>query len=166
MKFLGFLTVMVCLALPACAPAPEPEPEAAPEPVFDQAAEEAAIREAFEEFKTAYNNHDAKGMPSFFLDETLVLWREEVKGRAAIEKDYEDIFERNKGIHAEVVEDFGILFVSPTVALWRATVEYTGVYDADGEPEPPWKSRGALVMVKKEGQWRDAAMLERPITEE
>lgn len=168
MKRLIILAGFVCLIallLPACAPAPQPEPEAAPKPAFDQAAEEAVIREVFEKFKLAYNNHDAKAIPSFFLDETMIVWTDEMKGAAVIEKRYTENFERNKDIHAEMVEDFGILFISPTVAIWRSTPEYTGGYDADGKPRPPWKSRGALVMVKKEGQWRIAAMFERPLEE-
>ena len=46
MRFLIILLGVVCLALPSCTPPPELEsdldPEPAPEPVFDQAAEEAA----------------------------------------------------------------------------------------------------------------------------
>jgi ketosteroid isomerase-like protein len=168
MKRLFTLVGFVCLIamlLPTCAPALEPEPEPAPEPVFDQAAEEAAIREVFDEFKLTYNNHDVEVLPSFFLDDSLAQWTNETKGAAAIEKLYTGIFERGEDIHAEMVEDFGILFLSPTVALWRGTGEYTGLSDADGNPGPPRKNRGALVFVKKEGQWRMAAMFERPMPE-
>ena len=58
MKQLFILVGFVCLVsmlLPACAPAPEPEPEAAPEPVFDQAAEEAVIRKAMENNFSTWN---------------------------------------------------------------------------------------------------------------
>jgi hypothetical protein len=56
------------------------------------------------------------------MDETLVEWTDMTKGGAAIEELYTDILERDKAIHAEVAEDFGILFVTPTVALFRGTV--------------------------------------------
>jgi hypothetical protein len=37
------------------------------------------------------------------------------------------------------------------------------LYDADNKPLPPERSQGALVVVKKEGQWRWAALFEKPI---
>ncbi len=165
MKYLIILMGVVCLALPACTPAPEPEPETSPEPIFNEAEEEAAVREVFENFKTAYNNHDVKALPPFFLNETIIQWRNVTKGGAEIEKLYTGIFERNKDILFELQEDFGFVFLTPDVAIWRGVGEYTGGYDADGEPRPPWQSRGALVMVKKEGQWQWAALFERSTEE-
>ena len=144
------------MLLPACARAPEPEVE------FDQAAEEAAVRNVLEGFKAAYNKHDAQAMPSFFSDEGIVLWRDDVTGGAAIEDVYTDMFDRNKDVRAEIVEDFGIRFLTPTVAVWRGVVEYTGLLGADGEALPPSTSQGALMIVKQEGQWRCAAMFEGP----
>ena len=61
------LSGVVCLSfmlLPACAPQTEEqaEPEVAPEPVFDQAAEEAAIRQATEERLAAWNAKRREGL--------------------------------------------------------------------------------------------------------
>jgi hypothetical protein len=57
MKRLMILGGVVCLALAVCAPPPEPEP------VFDPAVEEAAVRQLNEEEVVAYNNHDADIAP-------------------------------------------------------------------------------------------------------
>ena len=79
MKYLFILSGVVCLSfmlLPACAPEAEvqeaePEPEAAPEPVFDQAAEEAAVRNLLAQFETVYNNHDEKALAALWTDTAI-----------------------------------------------------------------------------------------------
>jgi ketosteroid isomerase-like protein len=154
------------MLLPACVPAPESDKEVAQAVEFDQPADEAAIREFLEEFMALYNNHDAQSMPSFFLDREMVLWAEEKSGGATIEQLYAEIFERNKDIRAQIVEDLGVRFLAPTVALWRGTSRFTGLHDADGELMPPLSNRAVVMMVKKGGQWKFAALFDRPVEDE
>ena len=54
------LVCLIAMLLPACAPEQGPEPAA--EPLFDRAAEEAAIRSAEAKGHDAWNAHDAKAI--------------------------------------------------------------------------------------------------------
>ena len=95
MKHLIILVGVICLALPTCAPAPEPEPEAAPEPVFDQAAEETAIRKVVEQVYAALNTQDVKSFVALY-DENFSDWGGSIKGRSAWEKYISEYFDRQK----------------------------------------------------------------------
>ena len=167
MKQLFFLAGVVCLIamlLPACAPAPEPEPEVAPEPVFDQAAEEAAVRDATEQFMAAYNKHDPQAVAAL-IDEECRQWGDAVKGKAAFAKWYGERFERSKDLinQIKLSEEIGIDFVTPDIAIHKFREETTGVVDADGNPQPLAKGLRAYLYVKKNGQWLRRAQFRRPI---
>ena len=165
MKRPMILAGVICIAtllLPACAP--EPEPEAAPEPVFDQAAEEAAIRKVLEQSLAAYNGHDAKAYAAL-LTENFENWEGDRKGRAATEKMLTERFERQKDRQAKLLDEIGIIFVTPDVAIFKMRGEFTGMLDADGKPLPPLKRLIAHVYVKKNSRWLRAAWFGRPIEE-
>jgi uncharacterized protein (TIGR02246 family) len=151
---------LVVMSMPDCAPVPESEPEVATEPPFDQEAEEAAVQKVYDEFFAAYNNHDVKAIAASFHDDTLILFEEEVSGVAALEKEYEEIFERNKDAHAERLEEFRTIFLTPTVAIRRGRREYASSHDEEGQHVHPSTGIVAVVLVKKEGQWRWSAIFE------
>jgi ketosteroid isomerase-like protein len=141
------------MLLPACAPAPEPEPEAAPEPAFDRASEEAAIREVGVKFFAAANKHDAKAWLAS-ATEDVETWTGNLKGKAAWEKYLtEERWERQKDIQYKLLDEIGIVFVTPDVAIYKYRDETTGAIDADGKAIPPYKRLYALVLVKKNGNW-------------
>jgi uncharacterized protein (TIGR02246 family) len=165
MRYLVILVGAVCLALPTCAPAPQPEPEAAPAPVFDQAAEEAAIREEVEREVVAYNQHDATAMAALLMED-YENWAGTQKGSAANEKSNAEFFKgRGKNVQLED-EEIGIIFLTPKVAIYKSRDETTNRLDEEGKPLPPNKGLYAAVYVKKNGKWLQVASFSRPITEE
>jgi hypothetical protein len=159
----GFVC-LIAMLLPACAPAPEPEPEPASEPVFDQAAEEVAVRNAMETTRTAYNNHDVKAYIAM-CDESIEEWDGSVKGRAAWEKMVAEGLERQKDCQNQQLEEIGIVFITPEVAIHKCREETSNYLDADGKPLPPSKRLAARVLVKKNGKWLYTASFSRPIEE-
>ncbi len=161
MKYLMILVGVVCLSLPACAPAPEPEPEAAPEPVFDQAAEEAAVRKASKQGTAAWNKQDIETI-SALTDEHIESWRGTLKGKSAWLKNASQTFESQKDGQWKQTEDIGIIFITPDVAIYKARYETSGFVDENGNPEPPSKNLVAGVWVKKNGKWLQSAWLSRP----
>jgi uncharacterized protein (TIGR02246 family) len=169
MKKRLILTGFVCLfalLLSACAPAPEPEPEPqpAPEPVFDQAAEEAAIRKVVEKIIETANAHDVEAYTALHA-EYAESWDGTAKGRVAWGKFVGDLWESQKDIQYKQLEEIGIVFVTPDVAIFKAVDEVTGSLDSDGTPLPPQNELRARVFVKKDGEWLYAAYFSRPIEE-
>jgi uncharacterized protein (TIGR02246 family) len=167
MKKLSLLAGFICLLamiLPACAPPPEPEPEPAPEPVFDQAAEEAAIREIFDDLITTYNKHDAKAYAAIHTEDYEV-WDGSIKGREALEKNIADRLARQKDVQAKPLEEIGFVFVTPDVAIHKMRGEAIGLLDADNQPLPPLKLLAARIFVKRNSKWLLAADFFRPIEE-
>jgi uncharacterized protein (TIGR02246 family) len=160
MKYLIILSGVACLSfmlLPACAPAPEPEPEATPEPQFDQAAEEAAVRQVIEQVLAVLNNHDAKALASLFI-ETYETWDGEVKGIEAYENDYSDFFERQKDLKYQFQDEIGLIFLKPDVAIYKGRGEFTDMLDDDGNTLPPQEYRHAWILMKENGKWLVAAL--------
>jgi ketosteroid isomerase-like protein len=150
--------------LPACAPAPEAEPEAAPEPVFDQAAEETAIRKMMADSFAAHSNHEAEVMAADYEDGligfTSTTSREEmIKGAKETYANYKDF-------HAEQAKEIGIDFLKPDVAIQRRVSKYSSSSGPDGKPVPPLFGLRASVLMKKDGKWLVVAQFERRMTDE
>jgi uncharacterized protein (TIGR02246 family) len=155
---------LAAMVLPTCAPAPEPLQESAPEPVFDQAAEEAAVRQFEEQLVSAYNNYDSAAFLSFYADD-FENWTGTLKGRASLEEGAAKFFERQRELKATLLEDMGIIFVTPDVAIAKARYEETGRLGEDGQALPPYRYLEADVLVKRDGRWQRVAMFQRPIEE-
>ena len=152
MKYLTTFTIGVCLlfsSVPAMAV---------------QAEDEAAIRKVWEQNQAAFNNHDAKGMAALWETSLVESWDGSAKGAARVEY-YADLFKRQPSIQSERLEEIGIIFVTPDVAVYKALMDNTGLVDEDGKPLPQLKWLGAWVMVKKNGEWLSAAFFSRPIEE-
>ena len=152
MKYLLILTIGVCLLIGTV-------------PVMaDQAADEAAIRAATKQMFAAGNKHDAKALVSL-CTEDFEGWTGETKGRAAWEEYMSGSFARQKDIQYELVDEIGIVFVAPNVAIYKFRDRTTGRQDADGKPLPPRLRLRADVYVKKDGKWMAATFFARPIEE-
>ena len=146
MKYLMILTVGVCLltSVPAMA---------------DQAADEAAIREVVKQCNAAYNKKDAKAMASFLV-KNFENWPGTSKGR----KQVSEYLASQKGQYKQL-DEIGIIFVTPDVAIFKEHGENTGGLDADGKPLLPQKVLESWVLVKKDGKWLGAAVFNRPTEE-
>jgi uncharacterized protein (TIGR02246 family) len=122
-----------------------------------QAADEAAIRKSVETYAATFNKGDAKALAAMWSPEAVYmnpLSGEEVVGRAEIEKQFAEIFNKAKGAKLEAKTET-IKFVSPNVAVEQGKAK---VIRPDQEPED---SEYSAVYVKRDGQW----LLDR-VTEE
>jgi hypothetical protein len=147
MKHLMILTAGVCLlftSVPAMA---------------DQAADEAAIRELVKKANDAFNKHDAKGMAACIVENF-----ESQDGKRKGRKEQSEAWASQKGQY-EQLDEIGIIFVTPDVAIFKEYGENTGGVDSDGKPLPPQKALEAWVLVKKNGKWLGAALFTKPIDE-
>jgi uncharacterized protein (TIGR02246 family) len=100
-------------------------------------------------FVEAFNKGDAKAVAAFWTEDATYVDQvgQEYKGREAIQKLYEKVFEARKGaklaIHVTASKQ-----LSPDVALNDG---YTEVTPADGGP--PTTARFTTILVKKDGEW-------------
>jgi len=76
-----------------------------------------------------------------------------------------DFWAKNKDRHYELLEEIGIVFVTPDVAIFKSREELTGGIDANGKPREPARRLQAYVCVKTESGWRFAASFSRTIEE-
>ena len=151
MKHLLILTIGICLFISV--------------PVMaDQAADEAAIKKAMEQFYSIGNRHDSKAFVAL-IAEDYEEWDGSIKGLPAREKYISGLWERHKDLQLKVLVLIGIVFISRDVAIYKAREEFTGWLDADGKPLPPAKLLSARVLVKRNGKWLFAAAFTRPIEE-
>ena len=137
--------------------------EVAEEPAVDIAAEEAAIRETMKTAIDGLNNHDIQAHLST-LTEDFETW----SGRGeknAREKYFTELWEWQKNVKHNVVEELGITFISPDVALYKARCESTGKIEKDGTPIPRNEWQGVWILAKKGGKWLIPAWYTRPIEE-
>jgi uncharacterized protein (TIGR02246 family) len=152
MKYLMILAVGVCLlfsSVPAMA---------------DQAEDEAAIRKVVEQIYAAMNKHDAKAYAAVCAED-FETWEGDIKGRAAMEEVMSGVFANAKDIQFKLLDEIGIVFVTPDVAIYKHNDEITGSLDDDGDPLPPNKRLSARVFVKKNGRWLFASHFFRTIEE-
>jgi ketosteroid isomerase-like protein len=130
----------------------------------DKAEDEAAIRKAVEQLFAAMHKHDAKAYGALCA-ENFETWEGDVKGRAAMEKLMSDTFATAKDIQFELLDEIGIVFAAPDVAIYKHTDKITGALDDDEEPLPPFKRLSARVFVKQNGNWLFATHFYRTIEE-
>ena len=144
MKYLMILTAGVCLlftSVPMMA---------------DQTEDEAAIRKAEEMCLAAHHSHDATALAATY-DENAENWIGTIKGRAVIEKQYgENYAGPLQNLKIKVLDEIGIVFVTPDVAIYKARYEFSGMLDEEGKALPTNKVLYAKVFVKKNGKWLGA----------
>ena len=129
-----------------------------------QSDDEAAIRKVVEQAVAAANQHDAKAATDLFTKE-YENWRGSRKGRAAWEKFYAEFWKINQDSRHKLLDEIGIIFVTPDVAIYKGRDETLGGTDADGNPRLPLRELRAWVLVKREGRWLLAAGFTRPTEE-
>ena len=125
----------------------------------DQAADEAAIREATRQIVETTNTRDIRGHLDLYADPYENI--EGSVGRAA----HQQTHERLKDLRVKLLDDVGIVFVTPDVAIHKYRSEATGSLDDDGNPLPPSKSLIALIYAKNGDEWLVTARFTRPIEE-
>jgi hypothetical protein len=152
MKHLLIVTVGICLLISV--------------PVMaDQAEDEAAVRKVTEKRVAAFNAHDGKAYTAD-LDENYENWVGTIKGRAASEKNSGELFAGPwKNAKIELLDEIGIVFVTPDVAIYKCRYSGSGIVDEDGKAVPPYEFLWAGVWVKKNGKWLLTARFSRPIEE-
>lgn len=117
---------------------------------IDIEEDEAAIRKVWEQTNAAFNNHDAEGMAAN-RDKINENWSGNRKGTAQTEY-YSDLFKQQPRIKSNLLEEVGIIFVTPDVAIYKALMDNTGLVDEEGKPLPQLKWLGAWVFVKRDGK--------------
>ncbi len=153
MKYLVILTVGVCLLI-ATVPA-----------VADQAEDAAAIMKMLVQSDVFINKKDAKALAGL-MDEVNEDWDGSNKGRAAQEKASAEFMKNQKAYQYKALDEIGLIFVTPDVAIFKEYGEWSGYVDENGKTLPPGKGLYAGVVVKRNGKWLIAAEFTRPITEE
>ena len=122
----------------------------------DDAEDEKEIRKVYEQFLDAFNKHDAKAIAQL-QDESYQVWEGGATGRAAAKKEYSTRFETQQGLKARILDEIGIVFVTPDVAIHKARVEVSS-----GEST---KYLVANVFVKRDGRWFRSAVFSTAIDE-
>jgi uncharacterized protein (TIGR02246 family) len=127
-------------------------------PVMAQsAADEAAIREVVKQINVAFNKSDAKAMASYIVED-FENWPGTRKGRKQVSENWASAEGQYKQL-----DEIGIIFVTPDVAIFKEHGEETGFLDSDGKPLPTEKVLESWVAVKKNGKWLLAAIFTRAI---
>jgi uncharacterized protein (TIGR02246 family) len=116
----------------------------------DQAADEATIRKNADAYVTAYNNHDAKTLATFWSPDAVYVNPEtgdEAVGHDAIAEQFAAIL-ANLGDAKLAVDVKSIVFLSPTVAMERGTARV--VNKSEKEPK---NTDYTAIHVKRDGKW-------------
>jgi len=129
-----------------------------------QAEDEASIRKVMGRLEAAYNNHDAKAFAALYTED-CENWDGARKGRQAYENYFSERFKRLKDIRVKLLEEIGIVFVTASVAIYKARHEVTGSVDEDGNRRPPYKIFEANVLVKRSGRWLISTSFSRRLEE-
>jgi len=126
-------------------------------PVFaaDHAADEAAIVKVFQQFSDAWAAGDAHARASVWSADASLInpYGVKAKGRAAIEK----VFEQEDATFAKgtthTFSDFSFRFLTPSYAEVDATGEIVGIKGADGATMPPLHIHVFGIVKKTGGTW-------------
>ena len=131
--------------------------------VAKQKADDAAIRELYVEYDSAWNKGSLAALSMVWTDDAVHVEPDgrSVQGRAAIKAAFEARFAGDlKDTHSQqTVGD--VHFVTPDVAVVDASYEVNGAHDAQGHDRAPIQGRYLDVWVRRKGQWYIAA--DRPL---
>jgi uncharacterized protein (TIGR02246 family) len=146
------IIVAVCALLGALARAADAapaQPQTAAAPATGNEAEEKAIRATADDFVKAFNAGDAKAIGMFwapdaeYTDESGQV----LQGRAAIEKEYADLFKGHHGTTMTVtIESIRFLGLDIAIEKGAAKVQVSGENAGTA-------SRYTVVHVKRDGKW-------------
>ena len=132
--------LLLVLSMSVTLIAEQPSPEANQE-----------LSEALEVWVTAYNKHDAQAVAREYAEDCdlMTLDGKRLRGRAAIEKDYAEIFSKNPNVKSKFSEVTRRL-LAPGVVI------EDGVWEESGHSEPglPKKGHYSSVLAKIQGRWQ------------
>ncbi len=154
MRLLMILTVGVCLLIAAV-------------PVMAQsAADEAAIREASKQSMELLNKGDIKAHLDLYAEPFMVFGTTAV-ARTGHDTTHQESIARSKDnpAHTEMLEEIGIMFLTPDVAIHQFQDQTTGGVDEDGKAISTEKSYVARIYTKQNGKWLLSAIFGTPIEE-
>ena len=104
--------------------------------MFDQAAEETAIRAWMKDYESAFNRHDVKAIVAQF-DENWEGW-DGTQTRATYEKSRTEIMKRQKDGQVKLLDEIGLVFVTPDIAGVLAAAART---EKEAKADPPLLTR-------------------------
>lgn len=133
-----------------------------PPVVAGQVEDAAAIRELVAEGFAALNRHDAKAYVDLYAED-YENWTGVRQGRVALVDLYTTIWERQTDRQYELLEELGLVFVTPDVAILKGRSLTSGRLDRNGRPLPSLKRLVAWVLARKNGTWQYQAIFQRPI---
>ncbi len=142
MKALLVAIVALALAVPAVA--------------AGRAADEAAIQKVWQQFSDAWARGDAHARAALWAEDATLInpFGLEARGRAAIEK----LFEQEGAGFAKgtthTFSNFSYRFLTPTVAEVDATGTINGMRGADGAAMPPLTLHVFAIVTKAGGKWQ------------
>ncbi len=142
MKALLVAIVALALAVPAVA--------------AGHAADEAAIQKVWQQFSDAWARGDAHARAALWAEDATIInpFGIEARGRAAIEK----VFEQETAGFAkgttQTFSDFSYRFLTPTIAEVDATGTIKGMRGVDGAPMPPLTLHVFAIVTKAGGKWQ------------
>jgi uncharacterized protein (TIGR02246 family) len=128
------------------------QPGAAPAPASTGDADRAAILKSAQDFAEAFNKGDAKAVAALWTEqgESRVLGGATVAGRAAIEKNYAELFKKQSGARIEVLVR-SIRFPAKDMAVEEGLIRETV-----GERGIPSTTTYVAVHAREEGRWKIA----------
>jgi uncharacterized protein (TIGR02246 family) len=142
MKTLIAVFVILALAVPAIAAVPP--------------GAEAAIHQVWQQFSDAWGRGDARARAALWAEDATLInpFGIEARGRAAIEKLFE---QENAGFAkgtTHTFSSFSYRFLTPTIAEVDATGEIKGIRGADGTQQPTLTIHVFAIMVETGGTWQ------------
>jgi uncharacterized protein (TIGR02246 family) len=128
--------------------------------IGQSADDEAAIRKLVKQAYTNFNNHDIEAQFAL-ADENFENFNAKLKGREANQKFWAEVFKtRFKNVKYKQIEEIGIQFITPNVAIYKDRYEFSGVLDKEGNSRPKSTWNNAYVLVKKDGKWKYATVIQ------
>lgn len=143
------LTWSIALAISVCSAMPAQGQN------HPRAADEAAIREAARQFARAFESGDAAAVAAAFTEEAEYHDEENepLRGRAAIQKAYSNLFANREKITVKGTSD-AVTFLGKDTALEE------GTFEVQNEGRPGTASRYSALFVRQDGKWQMALLKE------
>ena len=116
------------------------------------ADDEAAIRDVVAGIYAGFHAHDPAAIARL-CDDSLDTWQTGRSGREEVLAWIREMVPGAQSGAARELEELGISFIGPDVAMQKSRRELTGRTDADGNPLPAQSQLFLRVFVKKDGRW-------------
>jgi uncharacterized protein (TIGR02246 family) len=117
--------------------------------------DESAVKKLFDDFRDAFNRHDAKAVAAYCSDDVdyIVVNGEDVKGRSEVEGHMTPLYNgRLKAVKREATVR-SVRFVRPDVAIVIGDFQNSGAMTPSGDPAPAAKGIYDWVVSKHAGKW-------------